>query len=631
MTNIHHTKRLLIAVFTLLLTFILAPNTSAKIDTADVAPVTDNRWVISEFYPGSDADYDDAYLEIYNNTDKRTVGYKDFVINLPFNLELPPVYDIHNYKPHAYKKLSLDEGWNGWLVKSYLQTMYGEEFFTEVEDALNETDGYSYERCQISEGKPELSEEFYYGKKTPGKRILCSDKTISKAPSGIVGEDGDNVDAHQCQSLRLNEIYANTDDKQFIEIKNSGEADIDLGRCYLSKSKDENDDMVALADGEAMLGAGELTSVDPVILGLDNLNFTRGVVYLVDTDRQTVVDYKRYMTPKKETAAALDDKGEWQITYQPTPDATNVIAGEPCPTGQTRNHETNRCVKDDQDKGSSKEDAGKNSGTKNDSKTKSDGKDNSAKKSDTTNKTCPEGKYYYAPTKRCRKIPVDESETTSDTAKAASTAESNKASESSSLALRPCRDGYERNPETNRCRKITSASDDSSSGLTPCASGYERNPDTNRCAKIKSTTTTESGSGSRSSSNSSSFSKALAPCKDGYERNPSTNRCVKKKAASSTSLKPCKEGYERNPETNRCRKKASSSGGSKASGSDDAKFPVTSTRSTKGSGNGTTNTTGLLVILGVIGGLSAIILVWQYRAEIGRFYRKITGQEPAQP
>lgn len=613
MTNIHHIKRPLIAVFTLLLTFILAPNASAKIDTADVTPVTDERWVISEFYPGSDADYDDAYLEIYNNTDKRTVGYKDFVINLPFNLELPPVYDIHNYKPHAYKKLSLNEGWNGWLVKSYLQTMYGEEFFTEVEDALNETDGYSYERCQISEGRPELSEEFYYGKKTPGGRILCSDKTISKAPSGIVGEDDDDVDAHQCQNLRLNEIYASTDDKQFIEVKNSGETDIDLNHCYLSKSKDENDDMVALADGEAMLGAGELASVDPVILGLDSLNLTRGVVYLVDTDRQTVVDYKRYMTPKKETAAALDDKGEWQITYQPTPDATNKITGEPCPTGQTRNLETNRCVKDDQGKDNDKEDTG---GTKSGSKTKGDSKDDSTKKSDATDKTCPEGNYYYAPTGRCRKIPADDSD-------------DKVTDESSSSALKPCRDGYERNPETNRCRKIASDSDDSSSSLIPCASGYERNPDTNRCVKIKSTATSGSSS-SGSSSSSSSSGKALTPCKDGYERNPDTNRCVKKKTASSTNLKPCKEGYERNPETNRCRKKASSSGSSKASASEGAKFPVTSTKSAKSGGNGATNTTGLLIILGVIGGLSVIILIWQYRAEIGRAYRKITGQKPAQ-
>ncbi len=87
-----------------------------------------------------------------------------------------------------------------------------------------------------------------------------------------------------------------------------------------------------------------------------------------------------------------------------------------------------------------------------------------------------------------------------------------------------------------------------SSSLKPCSPGYERNPETNRCRKIQTATTTTATKTSTSSS-----SKTLAPCNPGYERNPETNRC-RKIATTSSTLQPCKEGYERNPETNRCRK-----------------------------------------------------------------------------
>ena len=51
----------------------------------------------------------------------------------------------------------------------------------------------------------------------------------------------------------------------------------------------------------------------------------------------------------------------------------------------------------------------------------------------------------------------------------------------SSAIVKPCKAGYERNPDTNRCRKIVAATNQ----LKPCKDGYERNPDTNRCRKIK--------------------------------------------------------------------------------------------------------------------------------------------------
>lgn len=98
-------------------------------------------------------------------------------------------------------------------------------------------------------------------------------------------------------------------------------------------------------------------------------------------------------------------------------------------------------------------------------------------------------------------------------------------------SLAACPEGKFRNPETNRCKSISTAS----TSLTPCDPGQYRNPETNRCKKV------------------SSSAASLKPCSPGQERNPETNRC-RKVTSSSSDLKPCKDGYERNPDTNRCRK-----------------------------------------------------------------------------
>lgn len=562
MSKFHHQLRFLFVGLLALLITIQPTPTSAKIDTADLASVTDNRWVISEFYPGSDDDYTGAYIEIYNNTDKRTIGYKDFVINLPFNLELPPVYDIHNYKAHAYKKLALDEGWSGYVVKLYLRTMYGDDKFQEVEDALNETDGYSYQRCQLDANHPEISEQFFYGKKSPGKHILCSDKSVTPAPSDILGES-DAAD-NQCAGLRLNEIYANTDDDQFIEIKNTADHDINLAKCYWSNNKDADTsgeiELFSLADGEANLEPGAFTVIHPVDTSLGKINKTRGVIYLVDTDKESTVDYKRYITSKAGLALALDDQSTWQSTAKPTPGETNVIAAEPCSTGKVRDSTTGKCVKD----------SGK------------------AKA-----KTCPEGQYL-AKNNRC----YDEKE------------ESDEAT---------CDNGYVYDEASGQCVEDDSGANEDTilTAAKTCATGYTLNPSTNRCIKNKTSTSSTKSTGKKTTSS------ALTPCKDGYERNPATNRCVKKKTTTNTTKTPCKEGYERNPETGRCRKKTSTSNSTSATGAtDSAKFPIT-TKNGSG-GTGTTSSRGLIVALGAISGVSAIILIWQYRAEIGRLLGRLT-------
>jgi len=109
--------------------------------------------------------------------------------------------------------------------------------------------------------------------------------------------------------------------------------------------------------------------------------------------------------------------------------------------------------------------------------------------------------------------------------------ESNDTEEASSNLV-PCAPNQYRNPETNRCKLIST----STSSLLPCKEGQYRSEETNRCRSIVSDVS------------------SLIPCAEGQERNPATNRCRSITATLGVStLTPCKPGQERNPETNRCR------------------------------------------------------------------------------
>ena len=144
-----------------------------------------------------------------------------------------------------------------------------------------------------------------------------------------------------------------------------------------------------------------------------------------------------------------------------------------------------------------------------------------------------------------------------------------------------CQEGYFRNLETGRCNKIVEPD-----VLKPCPEGQYRNPETNRCRSLTSSGTT------------------LVPCQEGYERNPLTNRC--RKIATTDDPKPCAEGYERNPETNRCRKIVSSAPAGFA-----VKMPPPD-------GNNLWQWA-----VGAIVALTGMVIIFQYRAEIGRFFQKL--------
>ena len=124
--------------------------------------------------------------------------------------------------------------------------------------------------------------------------------------------------------------------------------------------------------------------------------------------------------------------GTWQWTSTPQPDQNNLITVpivveeiKPCPAGQYRNPETNRC--------------------------------RAIEEAVNALAACPEGHYRNPETNRCKSAAI-----------------------TASAGLVPCGEGQERNPATNRCRSIASAVVE----LIPCDEGYERNPATNRCRKL---------------------------------------------------------------------------------------------------------------------------------------------------
>lgn len=152
---------------------------------------------------------------------------------------------------------------------------------------------------------------------------------------------------------------------------------------------------------------------------------------------------------------------------------------------------------------------------------------------------CEDGYFRNEETGRCRKIEIEPDpiecpagkELNIETGRCRNLSSTN-------VVYASCRDGQYRHPETNRCRNI--AAQDSE--LVPCQSGQYRHPETNRCRSLTLAAST------------------LTPCKPGQARNPETNRCRSIVSGSASNLKPCQPGQERNPETNRCRKSEANGG-----------------------------------------------------------------------
>ena len=311
-----------------------------------------------------------------------------------------------------------------------------------IVDSDNNVDDISSEQSD-GENKPIL----------PGEQASCPEKDdpdLSDPELPTPNPPGDTPPAttNKCKGLRLNEIFANTKNKeQFIEVRNSSETVLDLKGCQLVTDKHKATDFYEF--GELELAAGDVLAVRASEMKLKLTKQAEGWVAVRDAAGEKIEEVK-YEGLAEDTSWSLID-GKWLQTFTVTEDASNQytkwracevgyfrneltgrcnkipveIVPEPCGPGQFRNPETGRCKKIEVAK---------------------------------TPTPCKEGYYRSEETGRCRSIAAAAAKT-----------------------LKPCADDEFRNPLTNRCKKIAADSD----VLKDCPEGYERNPATNRCRKIR--------------------------------------------------------------------------------------------------------------------------------------------------
>lgn len=264
-----------------------------------------------------------------------------------------------------------------------------------------------------------------------------------------------------CEGIIISELLPNPagadGGKEFIELYNPTTDFINLSGCGLQLQGKTHVHVL----GDIELAPGQHRAFHDNETNIVLPNAAGGTIYLLSpklTELQSVT-YGENLPD--DVAWAWFGTSDWQATYTPTPNAANVSQPtkplEPCPAGQERNADTNRCV----------------------------------------NITavlaladCGPGQERNPETNRCRKIADTESSLTPCKPGQERNPDTNRCrAVAAATTLVPCAPDQERNPETNRCRKIAGAG----STLAPCAPGQERNHATNRCRKIASAVTSTAG------------------------------------------------------------------------------------------------------------------------------------------
>lgn len=273
--------------------------------------------IISEIYQSDHG----SFIEFYNNSDHDAYGWRQFFLNphtfgidLP-NLNLPPLFDLSSIKPHGTKSVSVQPIWV-WAAINYFELM-SNNALTEIQDALDEHPGYSYQRCltRDADGQPFISDKFYYAKATRGAQLDCA--SLSLTDQTIYNQ------LNQCHDIKLNEVYSNAaPDQQFIEVQNTGTTPVDLSTCYLSTDHLTSPQPL----GWAVLLPHELYAVGFPYQTTDPnwhaLGMTGGQVKLLTTNQHAIVDELTYHGQQPNHSYSLDDNYQWQFTL-PTPNAPN--------------------------------------------------------------------------------------------------------------------------------------------------------------------------------------------------------------------------------------------------------------------------------------------------------------------
>jgi hypothetical protein len=257
----------------------------------------------------------------------------------------------------------------------------------------------------------------------------CTVLPPATIPEDEPGQGAGPPDESTCEGIVITEILPNPDGTdvghEFIELYNPTDTPLPLAGCSLQTSGSSK----VYAFGDEELNPHEYRAVYDSQTGLTLPNTAGGTVWLLSsTSELQAIAYQAGLADDQVWAV---DNATWQGSYQPTPNAANVIiAVKPCPAGQERSLDTGQC--------------------------RTVAKLAVAIKTTAALAACSEGQERNPTTNRCRSL--------------ASTV----------ATLTSCKEGQERNPETNRCRTLASAE----SSLKPCDPGQERSPDTNRCRKV---------------------------------------------------------------------------------------------------------------------------------------------------
>ncbi|MGH7158099.1 MAG: lamin tail domain-containing protein [Candidatus Saccharimonadales bacterium] len=304
---------------------------------------------------------------------------------------------------------------------------WGKADSPKIKAALAPDAGQSLQRCFLdgilADGGNNFADFAVYNQTSPGNALECSEPEPEPEPDPET-PPGNEPGGTTCEGIIISELLPNPagadGGKEFIELYNPTDEIIPLKGCSLQTTANKK---IFNFDANSELQPEEYRAFHDSTTSLTLTNAGGGTVWLLSpTEELQAISYPPNVAD--DVAWALFQDG-WFATFQPTPNAANVFAGtKPCPSGQVRNPDTNRCASE-----------------------------NSSEPSLTP---CKEGQERNAETNRCHAV--------------------------LSAANTPtvCKPGQERNPETNRCRKV--AADDST--LKPCAEGQERSPETNRCRKI---------------------------------------------------------------------------------------------------------------------------------------------------
>jgi hypothetical protein len=331
--------------------------------------------------------------------------------------------------------------------------------------------GSSIQRCSLNSSfinsNNNKSDFSVYLETTPRAAIECEIEEQDPEPE----PDGDNVSDNQtggesgnnnpeenpaipllsCEGLVINEILPNPagvdTDNEYIELYNPTNDYISLNGCKLQTTASTK----VFVFNEIEVAPYEYIYFKDTNTGLTLPNSAGGTVYLISATNQEIstINYPGNM---QDDAAWANFDNTWQQTFTPTPGLKNILQVlKPCPEGQVRNPETNRCI--------------------------------SATPTvvATALEPCPAGQERNPATNRCRLVTASVATLTPCKPGQIRNPETNRCKNVSEAftTLTPCKPGQERNPETNRCRNIVVAS-----ALKPCPAGQERNPETGRCRKV---------------------------------------------------------------------------------------------------------------------------------------------------